>query len=92
MIVCFVSDPTVNTYSVADAMTKRGWSLNTLQNPPCVHLCVTVCHIGTSSFIKDLNEALEDCREAVRRGDKAAVRRQSTGWRAACLLDLWRSS
>ena len=74
MIVCFASsDPTVNTYSVADAMTKRGWSLNTLQNPPCVHLCVTVCHIGkNASFIKDLNEALEDCREAVRRGDKAS--------------------
>ena len=74
MIVCFASsDPTVNTYSVADAMTKRGWSLNTLQNPPCVHLCVTVCHIGkNASFIKDLNEALEECREAVRRGDKAS--------------------
>ncbi len=74
MIVCFASsDPTVNTYSLADSMTKRGWSLNTLQNPPCVHLCVTVCHIGKNAlFLKDLKDALEECREAVRRGDKAS--------------------
>ena len=64
MIVCFASsDPTVNTYSLADAMTRRGWSLNTLQNPPCVHLCVTVCHLGKNkAFLDDLKDGLEECR------------------------------
>ena len=72
MIVCFASaDPTINTYRLADAMTKKGWSLNTLQNPPCVHLCVTVCHLGKNElFLKDLKEAIEACRDAVRRGEK----------------------
>lgn len=72
MIVCFASDDsTINTYSLADQMTKRGWSLNTLQNPPCVHLCVTMRHIGrTAGFVTDLKDALADCRAAVRRGDK----------------------
>lgn len=72
MIVCFASDDrTINTYSIADQMTKRGWSLNSLQNPPCVHLCVTMRHIGrTPTFVHDLKASLEDCRAAVHRGDK----------------------
>jgi glutamate/tyrosine decarboxylase-like PLP-dependent enzyme len=74
MVVCFASDDeTVNTYSLADQMSKRGWSLNTLQNPSCVHLCVTRCHchIGREDlFVGDLVASLEDARAAVRRGDK----------------------
>ncbi|TYZ68937.1 hypothetical protein PybrP1_012199 [[Pythium] brassicae (nom. inval.)] len=32
--------------AAADAMAKKGWSLNALQHPVSVHLCVTVRHIG----------------------------------------------
>lgn len=74
MIVCFASDDsTINTYSLADEMTKRGWSLNTLQNPPCVHLCVTMRHTQpgrTRGFVEDLKDSLAACRAAVHRGDK----------------------
>ncbi|CAN0275032.1 unnamed protein product [Hapterophycus canaliculatus] len=36
-------------------MSHRGWSLNALQHPPCLHLCVTQCHVGRSQvFLADL--------------------------------------
>src|SRR6266508_3515084 len=34
----------VNIYDVLDRMTGRGWSLNGLQRPAAVHLCVTLRH------------------------------------------------
>ena len=36
----------VNVYTVADHMAKKGWSLNPLQNPACVHICCTLRHVG----------------------------------------------
>lgn len=36
-------------------MSHRGWSLNALQHPPCLHLCVTSCHVGKArKFLSDL--------------------------------------
>lgn len=52
-------------------MTKKGWSLNALQSPACLHICCTVAHIGHhDEFIADLkasgrrmivNESIIDC-------------------------------
>ena len=39
-VVAFDSDK-FNIYSLSDAMKSRGWALNALQFPACVHLCVT---------------------------------------------------
>jgi sphinganine-1-phosphate aldolase len=75
MIVCFASadESVMNTYTVSDRMTKKGWSLNTLQNPACVHLCCTVRHVGhEEEFLVDLRDAVLQAKEAVRRGDKAS--------------------
>ena len=41
-VVAFDSDQ-FNIYSLSDAMKGRGWALNALQFPACVHLCVTRC-------------------------------------------------
>ena len=75
MIVCFgarkVADGSsaINVYSVADYMGKKGWSLNSLQNPPCVHICITVRHIGhEQSFLQDLNEAVNSVLESSSKG------------------------
>lgn len=56
MIVCFISNnPKMNIYNVAGKMTKKGWSLNSLQNPPCVNICCTGCHVGKEeSMLADL--------------------------------------
>lgn len=36
-------------------MSHRGWSLNALQHPPCLHFCVTMCHVGKAAeFLTDL--------------------------------------
>lgn len=40
-------------------MKDRGWNLNSLQFPSCVHLCVTNIHTEdgtTERFIKDVTE------------------------------------
>ena len=53
MIVCFASTE-LNVYSIGDAMSAKGWSLNALQNPPSVHLCITVSNIITRRTIFNL--------------------------------------
>lgn len=46
-------------YALNDGMKERGWGLNALQFPSCVHLCVTRLHTVAGvadKFIKDLQE------------------------------------
>ena len=61
MIVCFDgTNEKTNVYKVADQMSSRGWSLNSLQHPPCVHLCCTVTHVGREKeFLADLQASVE---------------------------------
>lgn len=54
MIVAFGSH-VVNIHQVNDLLSKRGWSLNSLQNPPAVHITCTLRHVGRADeFITDL--------------------------------------
>lgn len=66
MIVCFATDDEqLNIYSIGDAMHKKGWSLNALQRPACLHLCCTVTHIGREGkFLADLTAAVEEVRNS----------------------------
>lgn len=58
MVICFGGNG-VNVLKVSDAMAKKGWSLNALQHPVSVHLCVTVRHIGKAKkFLAELAEAV----------------------------------
>lgn len=58
MVICF-GGKGINILKVSDAMAKKGWSLNALQHPASVHLCVTVRHIGKAKkFLKELEEAV----------------------------------
>jgi sphinganine-1-phosphate aldolase len=42
-VVAFESvDPHVNILEVGDRMSRRGWHLNALQNPPGLHIACTV--------------------------------------------------
>jgi len=52
---------TLDIYRVMDQMTRRGWSLNGLHRPPCVHICVTLRHTQpgvAERFIADLHTAV----------------------------------
>ncbi|KAA0153128.1 hypothetical protein FNF29_03316 [Cafeteria roenbergensis] len=68
-VVAFAADPDapgtpVNIYKVSTAMAKRGWELNALQKPACVHLCVTYANAGMA---KEFVEDLEECVSRVRK-------------------------
>ena len=48
-----------------ELMTQKGWSLNGLHHPPCVHLCVTLRHTEdgvAEKFLEDLKESVEHVR------------------------------
>ncbi|CAI5739159.1 unnamed protein product [Peronospora destructor] len=57
MVVSFAGDKGINALKISDAMSKHGWSLNPLQHPISVHLCVTVRHIGKAKKFLDALEA-----------------------------------
>ncbi|CAN0119796.1 unnamed protein product [Pylaiella littoralis] len=71
MVVCFRGDQGVNVYKVGDGMSHRGWSLNALQHPPCLHLCVTMCHVGKAEvFLADLEASTLEAGASAAEGDE----------------------
>lgn len=60
-VIAFGSED-LDIYRVMDRMTKKGWNLNGLHKPSCVHLCVTLRHTQpgvADRFVEDLREAVE---------------------------------
>jgi len=56
---------TLDIYRVMDAMAGRGWSLNGLHKPSCLHLCVTLRNSQpgvAQRFVDDLRWAVEEVR------------------------------
>ncbi|MBU0465090.1 MAG: aminotransferase class V-fold PLP-dependent enzyme [Proteobacteria bacterium] len=52
----------LNIYRVLDEMTQKGWSLNGLHKPSCVHIAITLLHTSEGvcqRFIDDLKQAVE---------------------------------
>lgn len=59
-VIAFASEE-LDIYKVLDAMTDRGWSLNGLQRPASLHLCVTLRHTQpgvAERFLEDLRESV----------------------------------
>ncbi len=49
-------------YQIMDALTAKGWTLNGLHKPSCVHICLTKRHTQegvAEKFVTDLKEAVE---------------------------------
>lgn len=58
-VIAWKSDK-FDIFVVGDAMKKRKWVLDPLQNPNAIHLCVTLRHVGREEeFINDLKWACE---------------------------------
>jgi len=58
---------TLDIYRVMDAMSHRGWSLNGLHRPSCVHLCVTLRHTQPGvkeRFEEDLQASVAEVKNA----------------------------
>lgn len=85
-VVAFTSS-TLNIYDIADSMSAKGWHLNALQNPPAMHVAVTMPIVKVvDQLIEDLVAVVEDEKERERgrivegkgkkgeaRGDSAAL-------------------
>jgi sphinganine-1-phosphate aldolase len=64
-VIAFTSSE-VDVYRVLDEMSKRGWSLNGLQSPPAVHICVTLRHTQpgvVQKFAEDLRASVRAVRD-----------------------------
>ena len=56
----------LDIYKVMDQMTQKGWNLNGLHKPACVHICITLRHTqaGVSErFLADLKESVNFVKE-----------------------------
>ncbi|HSF80084.1 MAG TPA: aminotransferase class V-fold PLP-dependent enzyme [Anaerolineales bacterium] len=65
-VIAFGSQ-TVDIYRVLDRMAQRGWSLNGLHRPSCIHLCVTLCHTQpgvAERFVHDLQAAVLEVKSS----------------------------
>ncbi|KUI57738.1 Sphingosine-1-phosphate lyase [Cytospora mali] len=60
----------LNIYDIADAMTHRGWHLNSLQDPPAMHVAVTLPIV---KVWEKLTDDLEAVIEAEREKERARV-------------------
>ena len=57
-VVAFGSDY-FNIYGLSNGLKKRGWNLNVLQFPSCIHLCVTLLQTQpgvAERFVNDVKE------------------------------------
>lgn len=73
-VIAFKSD-TVDVFRVLDEMTKRGWSLNGLQKPAAVHLCVTLRHTQpgvAEKFLSDLSASVQAVKDVPPSGEGMA--------------------
>ena len=62
-----VDPDALDIYRVSDAMTKKGWNLNGLHRPSCVHIAVTLRHTREGvgeRFLADLRDALDEVASA----------------------------
>jgi sphinganine-1-phosphate aldolase len=67
LFVLAFESQSVDLYRVLDAMAKRRWSLNPLQRPVALHLCVTLRHAQpevAERFLADLRASVEEVRHS----------------------------
>tara|TARA_B100000315_G_C14595477_1_gene598845 strand:- start:11631 stop:13139 length:1509 start_codon:yes stop_codon:yes gene_type:complete len=64
-VIAFASD-SLDIYQIMDVMSEKGWNLNGLHKPSCVHICVTLRHTQpgvAERFIGDLAHAVQMVKE-----------------------------
>ncbi|PMD23619.1 PLP-dependent transferase [Hyaloscypha hepaticicola] len=65
-VVAFNSK-TLDIYDIADAMSAKGWHLNSLQNPPAIHVAVTLPIVKVwEKLVSDLEAVIEGEKEKER--------------------------
>ncbi|KAJ6440745.1 sphinganine-1-phosphate aldolase BST1 [Purpureocillium lavendulum] len=65
-VVAFTSR-SLNIYDIADGMSGKGWHLNALQDPPAIHVAVTMPIVKVwERLVSDLEAVVEEEREKER--------------------------
>lgn len=65
-VIAFTSK-TLNVYDIADGMSKKGWHLNALQDPPGIHVAVTLPIVPVvDRLVSDLQAVVGDVKEEER--------------------------
>ena len=65
-VVAFTSK-TLDIYDIADAMSAKGWDLNSLQTPPAIHVAVTLPIVEVwEKLVADLEAVVESEKEKER--------------------------
>lgn len=65
-VVAFTSK-TLDIYDIADAMSAKGWHLNSLQTPPAIHVAVTLPIVKVwEKLVGDLEAVIESEKEKER--------------------------
>ena len=65
-VVAFTSK-SLNVYDLADAMSAKGWHLNSLQDPPAIHVAVTLPIVAAvDKLIADIVAVVEEEKERER--------------------------
>ncbi|QIW97334.1 hypothetical protein AMS68_002852 [Peltaster fructicola] len=80
-VVAFRAEPlakfedAVDIYAVADGMSTKGWHLNALQDPPGIHVAVTIPIVAViEDMIKDLEEVVQSVQgKGIGKGNTAAL-------------------
>lgn len=64
VVACGVKDGSgINIMRVGDTMSKKGWGLSALQNPPALHISVTTLTISVvDTLIADLKDAVHEVK------------------------------
>ncbi|KAM0789660.1 hypothetical protein ACM66B_000462 [Microbotryomycetes sp. NB124-2] len=72
-VVAFSSD-SLPIYEVGDRMSKAGWHLNALQNPPALHIaCTRLTVPAVDDLLKDLRKAVDEVKVLDKPGDGSMV-------------------
>ena len=75
-VVAFASaDSAISVYDIADAMSKKHWHLNSLQNPPGVHVAVTLPMTQPGA----VDTLIDDLVSVVKEEKEKAVQRVQAG-------------
>lgn len=65
-VIAFKSK-TLNIYDIADGMSAKGWHLNALQNPPAIHVALTLPIVKVwEKLAADLEAVVEQEKEKER--------------------------
>jgi len=68
-------DAGANIFGISEMLKDKGWNLNNLQFPSCIHLCVTMLHTENGVADKFVNDVRESAAKAM--ADPSATNTES---------------